>query len=76
MKRVSYEKIRISTLGGTVEIAPSTDGWSVRYEQPTDRPRLGYGKTIEEAGQQLVKDLKHLVNAVEEDLKSFVERNK
>ena len=76
MKRVSYAKIQISTLGGTVDISPSTDGWSVRYEQPANHPRISYGKTIEEAGQALVKDLKHLVNAIEEDLKAFVERNK
>lgn len=76
VKRLSYEKIRISTLGGAVDITPSADGWAVRYEQPSDAPRVSYGKTIEEAGQHLIEDLKRLVNAIEEDLKAFVERNK
>jgi hypothetical protein len=75
-KRLSYEKIRISTLGGSVEVAPATDGWSVRYEPPTNRPLIGYGKSIEESGQQLVQELKRIAQAVEDDLKAFVERNK
>ena len=76
LKRLSYEKIRLSTLGGSVEIAPATDGWSVKYEPPTNRPLIGYGKGLEEAGQQLVQELKRIAHAVEEDLKTFVERNK
>jgi len=78
MKRLSYEKIRMTTLGGSVEIAPATsgDGWSVKYEPPTNRPLVGYGKSAEEAGQQLVQELKRIAHAVEEDLKAFVERNK
>lgn len=78
MKRVSYMQVRISCLGGVIEFAPSTDGWSASFEKSGDHPKCGqgYGKTIEEAGQQMLGQLKHLINAVEEDLKAFVERNK
>ena len=76
MKRLSYEQVRISTLGGIIECKPSTDGWTLAFHPSTERPRVSYGKSIEEASTQLLSDLKYMINAVEEDLKAFVERNK
>lgn len=76
VKRLDYTCVRISTLGGVIECAPSTDGWRVSFQPHRDQPRVGYAKTIEEAAQQLVDELKHVTSAVEEDLKAFAERNK
>ena len=76
MKRLSYDQVRISTIGGVIECKPSTDGWAVAFHPSTDRPRVSHGKSLEEASAQLLSDLKCMINAVEEDLKAFVERNK
>lgn len=77
IKRVGYELVRISTLGGVLEIKPATaDGFSVAYQQHADRPQIGHGKDVETACQHLINDLKYKLNAIEEDLKAFLERNR
>ncbi len=76
-KRLSYEQIRISTIGGIIECKPATEGgWAIAFHANATQPRVGYGKSIEEAGQKLVNDLRYTINAVEEDLKALAERNK
>lgn len=75
-KRLSYKEVQITTTGGIIKCAPSTDGWKVMFETSAEQPRVAYAKTIEEAGQQLVNNLKRLALNVEEDLKAFVERNR
>jgi hypothetical protein len=76
MKRLNYERVRISTIGGIVDCTPSSDGWRAAFEPHAEQPRVGYGKSIEEAAQKLVNELKAVISAVEEDLKAFAERNK
>lgn len=76
-KRVSYEQVRISTLGGALEIKPgSVEGWEVAFQQHANRPVTAHGKDIESACQRIVDELKYKLNAIEEDLKAFIERNR
>lgn len=75
-KYLKYNQVRIVTLGGVIEIKPSADAYAVSFEQNVDNPPCSYGKTIEEAGQRLIDDLRRKLNAVEEDIRAFIERNR
>jgi hypothetical protein len=76
VKRLNYERVRISTIGGVIECISSMGGWKVSYEPHADQPWTCSSKSIEEAGQQLVNELKRTIEAIEVDLNSFVERNR
>lgn len=78
IKRVGYERVRISCLGGSVELAPATsgDGWSATFETHKDMPIRSYGKDLEAAAAELIGDLRRRFTAIEEDLKAFIERNR
>lgn len=76
VKRVSYEQVRVSTIGGAIEIKPSTDGWAVAFVMSKDYPCAAYGNDVEQAGTQLVGRLREIAAAVEADIKAFIERNK
>lgn len=75
-KRLSYDQVRMQTIGGMIEIKPSTDGWAITFEMAKNYPCTAYGKDIEQASMQLVGRLKEVTAAIEADIKAFVERNK
>jgi hypothetical protein len=76
VKRLNYESIRISTVGGTIECTPNGSSWKISFTTSKEAPRTSHGKSLEEASESLIKDLQIMVDAIKEDLRAFAERNK
>lgn len=74
-KHVTYQEVRIVTVGGVITIKPNTNGYAFSFVTNSE-PRTSFGKNLETAGESLVKDLRFMIEAIESDIKAFVERNR